>query len=205
MGQDIGEYQEFSEQRVVNFELLQYPKHLGVKTLVKDLNHLYRESLALNELDNDPDGFKWMNCVNWQDCYVTFIRKGKKNDKALFVVANFSGVSREMTAGVPWFGKYKEIINTDAEKYGGTGTVNPRVKTSKKIKWDGQDYCINLKIAPQSVAIFEYTPASEKETEKKEAVLKTASKKTLHAKKAKEEEEKLGTYTKKAVPKKKTK
>lgn len=207
MGQDIGEYQEFSEQRAVNFDLLQYPKHLGVKTLVKDLNHLYRESRALNELDNDPEGFEWMTCVCWQDCYVTFIRKGKKHDKALFVVANFSGVSREMTAGVPWFGKYKEIINTDAEKYGGTGMVNPRVKTSKKAKWDGQDYCINLKIAPQSVAIFEYTSAPEKEAElKKEEAAKTAVKKAVRTKKtAEEEEEKLGTYTKKAVPKKKTK
>ena len=206
MGQDIGEYQEFNEQRAVNFELLQYPKHLGVKTLLKDLNHLYREAPALNELDGEPDGFKWMNCVCWQDCYVTCIRKGKKNEKALFVVANFSGVAREMTAGVPWGGKYKEIINTDAEKYGGTGMVNPRVKTSKKAKWDGQDFCINLKIAPQSVAIFEYTPVPEKEMEKTNAAVKAASKKSLRAGKAsEEEEEKLGTYTKKTVPKKKTK
>ncbi len=201
MGQDIGEFQEFSEQRAVNFDLLQYPRHLGVKNLVKDLNHLYQGSRALNELDQDPEGFKWTNCVCWQDCYVAFIRKGKDNDKALFVVANFSGAAKEMTAGVPWYGKYKEIINTDSVKYGGSGFVNPRVKTSKKIKWDAQDYSINLKIAPQCVAIFEYTPDIEKGTAAADKLLTgtAAGRKKLN----KEEEVILGTYTKKAVPKKK--
>ena len=123
-----------------------------------------------------------MNCVSWQDCFVTFIRKGKTRDKALFVVANFSGVDKNMTAGVPWAGKYKEILNTDALKYAGNGFVNPRVKTAKKLNWDGQPYCINLHIAAQSVAIFEFS-----------------------AKSAEAAEEKKGTYTKKAVPKKKKK
>ena len=200
MGQDIGEYQEFSEQRAVNFDLLQYPVHLGVKTLMKDLNKLYKENKALTELDNDPEGFKWMNCNSWQDCFVTFIRKGKSNDKALFVVANFSGIEKMMTAGVPWAGKYKEILNTDDEKYAGTGLVNPRTKTAKKLAWDGQDYCINLQIAPQSVAIFEFTPAPEKEVKK---VPEKKTKKAPKKEAAKKEEEKLGTYTKKAVPKKK--
>lgn len=163
MGQDIGEYQEFSEQRAVNFDLLQYPVHHGVKTLIKDLNALYRSNKALTELDNHPDGFKWMNCSSWQECYVTFIRKGKAADKALFVVANFSGIPKTLTAGVPWAGKYKEILNTDDTKYAGSGVVNPRVKTAKKLPWDEQDYSISLKIGPQSVAIFEYIPAAEKQ------------------------------------------
>ncbi len=169
MGQDIGEYQEFSEQRAVNFDLLQYPTHLGVKTLMKDLNALYRENKALTELDNDPEGFKWMNCSSWQDCFVTYIRRGTDVNKALFIVANFSGVERKMTAGVPWAGKYKEILNTDAVKYGGSGFVNPRVKTAKKLAWDGQDYCIDLQVAAQSVAIFEFTPAPKKEAKPKTA------------------------------------
>lgn len=183
MGQDIGEYDEFSEQRTVRMDLLQYPKHKGVHALVTDLNKLYRRSEALYELDNEPGGFEWMNCVAWKDCYVTFVRKGKDSKKACFVVANFSGISKELTAGVPWAGKYKEVINTDAEKYGGTGIVNPRVKTAKSIKWDGQPYSINFKIAPQSVAIFEYIPTADKEEEAEEVT--------------------LGAYTKKAVPKKK--
>ena len=186
MGQDIGEYDEFNEQRAVRFDLLQYPYHAGVNALVKDLNKLYRENKALTELDHEPEGFKWMNCVSWQDCFVSFIRKGKDNDKALFVIANFSGAAKKMTAAVPWEGKYKEIINTDAVKYGGTGLINPRVKTAKKIAWDGQDYCINLQIAPQSVAIFEYTAVPDGSEVQ-----------------IKKEEEKLGTYTKKSVPKKK--
>ena len=200
MGQDIGEYQEFSEQRAVNFDLLRYPLHQGVKTLVKELNHLYCTNPALTELDNEPEGFAWMNCVAWQDCYVTFIRKARTNDKALFVVANFSGVKRKMTAGVPWAGKYKEILNTDAIKYAGSGIVNPRVKTAKKQNWDGQDYCINLQIAPQSVAVFEYSAEAEGTVESKTEIL---SEKRSNKLKTLKEEVELGTYTKRAVPKKK--
>lgn len=218
MGQDIGEFQEFSEQRAVNMELLQYPKHKGVHELMKDLNMLYRTNPALYELDNDPDGFQWMNCVSWQDCYVTFVRKGKKKENMLFIAANFSGVKRELTAAVPYDGKYKEIINTDAVKYGGTGLTNPRLKKAKKQAWDGQEYCININVAPQSVAIFEFVPytkeelAAIKEAEakklaeaKKKAKEKEALKKAAAQEKAEKKEGKPGTYTKKAVPKAKKK
>ncbi|MCD7752778.1 MAG: 1,4-alpha-glucan branching protein GlgB [Lachnospiraceae bacterium] len=210
MGQDIGEYQEFSEQRAVNLDLLQYKYHLGVKTLMKDLNALYRSSKALNELDNHPDGFFWTNCISWQDCFVAFVRKGSTNDKALFVVANFSGVARDMTAGVPWAGKYKEILNTDAEKYGGGGNVNPRVKKAKKQEWDGQPYSINLKVAAQSAAIFEISPEPEEEKTKaagkKEEKANLADVKKRAGKKAAQTEagtDKPATYTKKSEPKKK--
>ncbi len=156
MGQDIAEYQEFSEQRPVNFDLLQYPVHNGVKMLMRDLNHLYRTKSALTKLDAQPEGFRWINCDDYQASCVSFIRKSDKPDEMLVVVANFSGISRNMTVGVPLKGKYKEILNTDATKYAGSGIVNTRQKNAKKVSWDGFDYSINFDIGPQSVAIFEY-------------------------------------------------
>lgn len=156
MGQDIAEYQEFSEQRAVNFDLLQYPVHNGVKTLVKDLNHLYRTKSALTKLDQNPDGFKWINCDDKDSCAVSFVRKTRKKEDTLVVVANFSGVSKKMSLGVPYDGKYKEILNTDSKKYSGSGFVNPRIKTAKKAPMDGHKHSITINIAPQSVAVFEY-------------------------------------------------
>jgi 1,4-alpha-glucan branching enzyme len=162
MGQDIAEYQEFSEQRPVNFDLLQYPVHNGVKTLIKDLNELYRTNLALTKLDNHPNGFRWINCDDYQASQVSFVRKSDNPEEMLVVVANFSGISRNITVGVPLKGKYKEILNTDAKKYAGSGIVNTRQKVAKKISWDGFDYSINLDIGPQSVAILEYRPIVRK-------------------------------------------
>lgn len=156
MGQDIAEYQEFSEQRPVNFDLLQYPVHNGVKTLMKDLNTLYRTKPALAKLDNHPDGFAWINCNDYQASIVSFMRNSGVKDEMLIVVANFSGIAKEHTIGVPFAGKYKEILNTDALKYAGSGFVNSRQKIAKKKEWDGQPCNITINIAPQSVAVFEY-------------------------------------------------
>lgn len=156
MGQDIGEYEEFSEHRTVRFDLLRYPYHNGVNLLVKDLNKLYTTNPALTELDQSPEGFSWINFTNPKEGIVSFVRKGKDKNSALFVVANFGGRTRDISAGVPWEGYYKEIINTDAIKYGGSGIVNARIKTTGKQSIDGQENFIPLKIASQSVAIFEY-------------------------------------------------
>jgi len=156
MGQDMGEYKEFSEQRAVDFDLLKAPLHLGIKYLVKDLNYLYCTNPALTELDHSPEGFEWISCTDAQKAYVTFVRKGRSKNTALFVAANFSAEYYQFTAGVPWAGKYKEILNTDAQKYGGSGLVNPEVKTAEKQILHGQDYSINLQIAPQTVAVFQY-------------------------------------------------
>lgn len=155
MGQDIAEYQEFHEQRAVNFDLLQYPVHNGVKTLVKDLNTLYCTKLALTKFDQHPDGFKWINCDDYQMSTVSFMRKTKRKADTLVVVANFSGVPRKLSLGVPYAGKYKEILNTDDKKYAGSGFINRRVKFAKNKPMNGLNYSIPINIAAQSVAIFE--------------------------------------------------
>lgn len=161
MGQDIAEYEEFHEQRPVNFALLKNPVHNGVKELVKDLNHLYRTKLALTKYDQRPNGFQWINCDDAQMSTVSFIRKTKRKEDTLVVVANFSGIPRKLTLGVPYAGKYKEIINTDSSKYAGSGLINKRIKTTKNKPMDRQKHSITIDIAAQSVAIFEYKSITE--------------------------------------------
>ena len=156
MGQDIAEYEEFHEQRPVNFELLKYPVHNGVNTLVKDLNTLYRTKKVLTQRDDYPDGFQWINCDDANSCTVSFMRKSKDKKEFLVIVANFSGIDKKMTLGVPYEGKYKEILNTDDVKYEGTGIVNKRIKITKQRPYDKQPHSISLRVGPQSVAIFEY-------------------------------------------------
>ena len=156
MGQDIGEFDEWNEGRCVQWHLRDVPEHEGIASLMKALNKLYRSKEALYLLDDTPEGFEWINNISANDCYLTFLRKGLKKEDTLLVVANFSGVAKEITTGVPYEGKYKEILNTDAVAFGGSGIVNPRVKQSKKKEWDDREDSVTVKLAPLSLSILQY-------------------------------------------------
>jgi len=191
MGQDLGEFDEWNEERCVEWELAQEPEHRGVAALVKDLNHLYRTCPELTVLDDSPDGFEWLNHISADDCYLTFLRKGAKKNEILAVVANFSGVDREITTGVPFHGKYKEIFNSDDERYGGSGIVNGEIVRSREREWDGRTHSITVKAAALSLSILQYIPftAEELAREKEEAKLReTQEKETAQLKEAQEKE-----------------
>lgn len=156
MGQDIGEFDEWNEGRCVQWHLRDVPEHEGIASLMKALNKLYRSKEALYLLDDTPEGFEWINNISANDCYLTFLRKGLKKEDTLLIVANFSGIAKEITTGVPYEGKYKEILNTDAVAFGGSGIVNPRVKQSKKKEWDDREDSVTIKLAPLSLSILQY-------------------------------------------------
>ena len=162
MGQDLGEFDEWNEKRTIRYDLIQYPEHDGLRKLVKELNHLYKTNPALSELELTPDGFEWINNISGNDCYVTFARKGKDKKNTLVIVANFSGVQKEITTGVPFEGKYKEIFNSDSINFGGTGFVNPRVKATKTREWDDRPYSITVKLAPTSLSILQFRESETK-------------------------------------------
>ncbi len=163
MGQDLAEFDEWNERRQVQWNLLEYPKHKGVSELVKQLNKLYTSLPALYELDTKPEGFEWVNCISAPDCYVTFLRKGKKKEDTLLVAVNFAGIEREIRTGVPFDGKYKEILNTDGVTFGGSGIVNRNVKRAVKKECDDREYSITVKLAPASVSILKYVPYTAEE------------------------------------------
>ena len=166
MGQDIGEYDEWNENRRVEWELMKVPEHKGIAELMRDLNHLYRTRKELYELDDDPAGFEWINNISAKESYLTYLRKGSAQEDILLVAANFSGTSQEITTGVPYEGKYKEIFNSDHLKYGGSGMVNSRVKKASDTSWDDRHQSITVKLAPLSVSILEFIPYTEEELEK---------------------------------------
>ena len=114
-------------------------------------------------MDDSPEGFEWINHISWEECFLTYLRKGPNENEMLLIAANFSGVEKEITTGVPLPGKYKEILNSDDVKYGGTGLVNGRVKRSKEKEWDDRPHSVTLKLAPLSVSILKYIPLTPKE------------------------------------------
>lgn len=158
MGQDIGEFSEWNEMRQTEWELLKYPDHKGMAALVKKLNELYTTKPALYEWDDKPEGFAWINSINSAQNLLTFMRRTRKKESLLVVAANFSGVEKQVKIGVPYEGSYKEILNTDAEEFGGSGMVNKRAKRAVKKEWDDRPYSVSITLAPLSVSILEFRP-----------------------------------------------
>ena len=162
MGQDFGQMDEWNEKESLEWGLLKYDIHSQMKDYVKALNHLYRTQPALYKMDYEPEGFEWINCTYNDENIVIFERKTDKPEETLLFVCNFVPVEHEkFCLGVPFAGKYKEILNSDAKQFGGSGMVNPRVKMSKKEEWDARENSIVINLAPMSVAVFSCTPYEE--------------------------------------------
>ncbi|MCM1087391.1 MAG: 1,4-alpha-glucan branching protein GlgB [Muribaculaceae bacterium] len=183
MGQDIGEYDEWNEARAVEWELLENDDNKKLNKLVSDLNKLYTTLPAMYRKDDSWEGFEWINCITPQACMLSYLRKDEKEADTLVVVANFANVKQEFTVGVPYAGKYKEILNTDAKAYGGSGIVNTKEQRAIEKEWDGKPYAIEMVSAPLSLSIFAYTPYTAEE----KAAIKKAKEEAIR--KAKEEEE----------------
>ena len=161
-------YDEWAEDRSLEWELLQYDEHKQMQNYVKALNTFYKEHPALYEMDYDPDGFTWINNISANENMVVFTRNTKKKEETLLIVCNFSPLTYENhKIGVPYPGKYKEIFNSDASEYGGTGFVNPRVKQSKRKHWDGRVNSIECRLAPLAIQVFACTKVPSKAGRKK--------------------------------------
>lgn len=163
MGQDIGEYDEFAETRPVEWSLLENGENKGLNRLIEDMNKLYTSKPALYQMDTSWEGFEWINCITPEKCMLSYLRKASKKEDMLVVVANFANVEQTFKVGVPYEGKYQEIINTDAVCYGGSGRVNAEVCHTTEGEWDGKPYAITMKAAPLSLSIFSYCAYTREE------------------------------------------
>ena len=196
MGQDFAQLNEWNENVSLEWNLLEYPVHSQTQAFMKALNVLYAKYPALSQLDYDPDGFEWINCSYNELSMAMFVRKTKKPEDTLLFVCNFDNMEhKKFRVGVPFAGKYKEVLNSDAAEYGGSGMVNARVKASKKMEWDEQENSIEIDIAPMSVSIFTCAPEKEK---KAEPVKKPAKKAEAATKKAEKPAGKTEAAAKKA-------
>lgn len=142
----------------------------GVQKCAADLLKLYRSHPALYRLDCEEEGFQWVQLMKYQENILTFLRKTEKKEETLLVVVNFSASTYDNYAiGVPYPGKYKEIFNSDAAAYGGSGYGNPRVKMSRKEECDEREDSIRVKVPALGCSIYSYTEVVEEIAHNKEA------------------------------------
>ena len=154
MGAEFGQSSEWNFQQSLDWHLLQYDFHKGVQKLVQDLNDFYQKHPALYEKQFSTEGFQWIDYGDHENSVLTYMRKGHKKENDLVIACNFTPVPREKyRIGVPRAKQYKEIFNTDAKKYGGSGSKNTIRKTAKE-PWHGQKQSIEITIPPLGMVIF---------------------------------------------------
>lgn len=169
MAQDFAQYDEWWEEREIQWNLLKSPKHKQLNDYVRALNKLYTSEPALHELDYDPNGFEWINNFSANETIIVYLRKAKDGSN-LLVVVNFTPVTRKnYKIGVPFAGKYKEIFNSDDEQFGGSGILNSRVKSSEESECDGRQNSIQITVPPLGIAVFRCTPYTKEELEEIES------------------------------------
>jgi len=154
MGSEFGQLSEWAESRSLDWWHLEDPAHHGVLDLVRDLNTVYAEHEALYTQDNDPAGFQWIDANDSVGNTLTFLRFGK-NGQVLACVANFSGQPHhEYRVGLPRGGRWRELINTDFEGYGGSGVGNYGGVDAVAENWHGQPFSATVTAPPLATVWF---------------------------------------------------
>jgi len=156
MGGEFGQKREWQHEESLEWHVLQYPMHDGMRQWVGYLNHLYRREAALHALDFSTEGFSWVDYQNSDESVIAFLRKGKGPDENVLVVCNFTPVPRHNYAvGVPSGGPWREIANSDAPCYGGSGVGNFGHVDAAPVGAHGYYHSLNLTLPPLSVLILE--------------------------------------------------
>ncbi|MCK4787810.1 MAG: 1,4-alpha-glucan branching protein GlgB [Desulfobacteraceae bacterium] len=158
MGDEFGQWSEWDHDQSLQWHLLEYEPHKGLQRFVKDLNRVYISEPALYEFDFDPAGFEWIDFRDADSSVVSFIRRGKAPDQTLVFVFNFTPVPRmNYRVGAPLPGFYQELINSDADCYGGSnlGLGGGAIADAKP--WHGQPYSLSLHLPPLGMLLLKPT------------------------------------------------
>jgi 1,4-alpha-glucan branching enzyme len=160
MGSEFGQRREWTHDESLDWHLLEYFPHKGLQKWVKDLNHFYRNTPALYELDFEQSGFEWLDFSDWEKSIISFMRKAKNSRNIALVVCNFTPVVHSSyKIGVPSGGFWKEMLNSDGKEYGGSGQGNLGGVEAKPIPFHKREFSISVTLPPLSVLVFK--PHSE--------------------------------------------
>jgi 1,4-alpha-glucan branching enzyme len=155
MGSEFGQWLEWNCDRQLAWDLLKEPAHQGIQTLVADLNRMLHEYPAMYLKDFSPEGFQWIDCHNRKESLLTWIRRGDNPEEPLITACNFTPqphIGRRV--GVPLDGIYREILNSDASQYGGSGMGNSGLLEAVAEPCDGFEHSICFDFSPLAGMVF---------------------------------------------------
>ena len=152
MGGEFGQWREWNHDGSLEWHLLEYGSHQGLRQWVCDLNRLYRAEPALHEVDFEWTGFQWIDFNDSDQSVVAFFRRARREDEIVVCACNFTPVPRHgYRIGVPMPGRYRELLNSDAAVYGGGNVGNLGGLEAEPISWHGHPYSLSLTLPPLGV------------------------------------------------------
>lgn len=155
MGGEFGQWNEWYHETSLDWNLLEHPSHSGVQRWVTDLNQLYKNEPALHELDFDQAGFEWIDCNDSQQSTLSLLRKGRSTEDTIVIACNFTPVPHHnYRVGVPEGGLWREILNSDAQEYDGSGQGNFGAVGAETTSFHGRPYSVNITLPPLAIVYF---------------------------------------------------
>jgi 1,4-alpha-glucan branching enzyme len=158
MGGEFGQWAEWDHESSLDWQAVDSDFHNRLRKLVQDVNAVYSREAALHEYDCRHEGFEWIDPNDSENSVLTYLRKGSDPSEAIVVACNFTPVAREnYRIGVPFKGLWREILNSDAEVYGGSGGGNFGGVTTTPVPIHGRPYSINVALPPLAAILFKGT------------------------------------------------
>ena len=166
MGQEFGQWSEWSEERSLDWDLLNMPTHASLQNWMRDLNRFYREQPALYEHDFDWKGFQWIDANDADQSVFSYLRFADDPLDFLVIVCNFTPIPREgYGVGVPQAGRYLELMNSDSSLYGGSNVGNGGSVDSLEIPSHGYPQQVRLTLPPLGILILKWERPAKTEME----------------------------------------
>jgi 1,4-alpha-glucan branching enzyme len=160
MGDELGQWSEWRHDTSVDWHTLEHPQHRGIQQWVTDLNAAYRDVPALHARDFDPAGFSWIDGADTQNSVLSWVRHGQSEGDIVVAVFNFTPVPRHgYEVGVPTGGKWQEMLNSDADIYGGSGIGNGGGIEARPIEHHGRPFSLSLTLPPLAALLLK--PATQ--------------------------------------------
>ena len=161
MGGEFGQRREWQHDESLEWHVLQYPLHGGLQRWMGDLNRCYRAEPALYQKDFSGDGFSWVDFHDWEESVISFLRHGDRPEDSVLVVCNFTPVPRQnYIVGVPRGGYWREILNSDAAIYGGSGVGNLGGVEASPVAAQGHYHSLSLTLPPLGVVFLKSVTAT---------------------------------------------
>ncbi|VAW63480.1 1,4-alpha-glucan (glycogen) branching enzyme, GH-13-type, partial [hydrothermal vent metagenome] len=153
MGCEFGQGEEWNHEKSLDWYVLDYPLHAGVKKLIGDLNRLYSSQTALYQYDFEPAGFDWIDCHDTDQSVLSYLRKS--DHESIVVVLNFTPMIREnYRIGVPEAGRYEVILNSDSEFYAGSNAGSDSIISTQNTPWMNHPMCLSLTLPPLAALVL---------------------------------------------------
>ncbi|HEX8897963.1 MAG TPA: 1,4-alpha-glucan branching enzyme, partial [Chthoniobacterales bacterium] len=159
MGGEFGQRREWNHDRELDWELLSLPRHDGLRRLVQHLNYVYKNEPVLWDCDDTHEGFEWIDFHDSENSVVAFMRRSRDGGVIVFAVNATPVVRQGYRLGVPSAGFYRELINTDAETYGGSNVGNMGGFEAEDFPWQGRTHSLMISLPPLAAVAFKLEAA----------------------------------------------